>query len=74
MSRESLQWLNTNTLIGFTDQRGHAWHWRAQEQNGTSNHYPRSCRTGRQSAAPTPTASWGSSVPATPATSTASGS
>ena len=40
MSRETLQWLNTNTLIGFTDKRGHAWHWRAQEQNGTSNHYP----------------------------------
>ncbi len=40
MSRESLQWLNTNTLIGFTDKRGHAWHWRAQEQNGISNHYP----------------------------------
>ncbi len=40
MSRESLQWLNTNTLIGFTDKRGHAWHWRAQEQHGQSNHYP----------------------------------
>ncbi len=40
MSRETLQWLNSNTLIGFTDKRGHAWHWRAQEQNGTSNHYP----------------------------------
>ncbi len=40
MSRETLQWLNTNTLIGFTDKRGHAWHWRAQEQNGISNHYP----------------------------------
>ncbi len=39
MSRESLQWLNTNTLIGFTDKRGHAWHWRAQEQHGQSNHY-----------------------------------
>ncbi len=40
MSRETLQWLNTNTLIGFTDKRGHAWHWRAREQNGISNHYP----------------------------------
>jgi len=34
MSRETLNWLNTNTLIGFTDKRGHAWHWRAQEQDG----------------------------------------
>jgi phage/plasmid-like protein (TIGR03299 family) len=40
MSRESLTWLNTNTLIGFTDKRGKAWHWRAQEQDGKSNHYP----------------------------------
>lgn len=40
MSRESLTWLNTNTLIGFTDKRGKAWHWRAQEQDGASNHYP----------------------------------
>lgn len=36
MSRESLQWLNENTLIGFTDKRGHAWHYRA----GSDNHYP----------------------------------
>ena len=40
MSRETLNWLNTNTLIGFTDKRGNAWHWRAQEQDGASNHYP----------------------------------
>lgn len=40
MSRESLQWLNQNTLIGFTDQRGHAWHYRAGEQGGEPNHYP----------------------------------
>jgi phage/plasmid-like protein (TIGR03299 family) len=40
MSRESLTWLNTNTLIGFTDKRGYAWHWRALEQDGVSNHYP----------------------------------
>ncbi len=39
MSRESLTWLNTNTLIGFTDKRGTAWHWRAQEQGEQSNHY-----------------------------------
>ncbi len=35
-----MNWLNTNTLIGFTDKRGTAWHWRAQEQGGQSNHYP----------------------------------
>jgi phage/plasmid-like protein (TIGR03299 family) len=40
MSKESLQWLNTNTLIGCTDKRGTAWHWRAQEQGEQSNHYP----------------------------------
>jgi len=40
MSRESLTWLNTNTLIGCTDKRGTAWHWRAEEQGEQSNHYP----------------------------------
>ena len=40
MSKESLQWLKTNTLIGCTDKRGTAWHWRAQEQGEQSNHYP----------------------------------
>jgi len=40
MSKESLTWLNTNTLIGCTSKRGHAWHWRAQEQGAASNHYP----------------------------------
>ncbi len=40
MSRESLTWLNTNTLIGFTDKRGTAWHWRAEQQGEQSNHYP----------------------------------
>lgn len=36
MSRETLTWLNTNTLIGFTDKRGRAWHYR----EGADNHYP----------------------------------
>ena len=40
MSRETLSWLNSNTLIGCTDKRGTAWHWRATEQDGLSNHYP----------------------------------
>lgn len=36
MSRETLDWLNENTLIGFTNKRGHAWHYR----EGSNNHYP----------------------------------
>ncbi|MET9262381.1 DUF932 domain-containing protein [Amycolatopsis sp. NPDC004079] len=39
MSKETLQWLNNNTLIGFTDKRGHAWHYRAADQGEQSNHY-----------------------------------
>lgn len=39
MSRETMQWLNTNTLIGFTDKRGTAWHYRASDQGAESNHY-----------------------------------
>ena len=39
MSRETLSWLNTNTLIGFTDKRGTAWHWGAEEQGEQSNHF-----------------------------------
>jgi phage/plasmid-like protein (TIGR03299 family) len=35
MSRETLEWLNTNTLIGFTDKRRKAWHSRA----GYNNHF-----------------------------------
>ncbi|MEU5437162.1 DUF932 domain-containing protein [Streptomyces sp. NPDC020719] len=40
MSQESLEWLNANTLIGFTDKRGTAWHYRAALQSDTPNHYP----------------------------------
>lgn len=36
MSQETLDWLNENTLIGFTEKRGKAWHWR----EGTDNHFP----------------------------------
>lgn len=36
MSKESLEWLSNNTLIGFTDKRGNAWHHR----KGDSNTYP----------------------------------
>lgn len=40
MSRESMEWLNTMTLIGFTDKRGTAWHYREAYQGAESNHYP----------------------------------
>lgn len=40
MSQETSQWLNTFTLIGFTEKRGHAWHYRASEQGAEPNHYP----------------------------------
>lgn len=39
MSAETSEWLNGNTLIGFTAQRGHAWHYREEEQGEESNHY-----------------------------------
>ena len=38
MSKETLLHLNTNTLIGFTDKRGTAWHYRADMQT-EQNHY-----------------------------------
>jgi phage/plasmid-like protein (TIGR03299 family) len=40
MSRETLEALNTQTLIGHTDARGTAWHYRAEHQGAESNHYP----------------------------------
>lgn len=40
MSKETSEWLNQNTLIGFTDKRGHAWHYRASAQGSEPNHYP----------------------------------
>ncbi|MFD2028412.1 DUF932 domain-containing protein [Promicromonospora aerolata] len=40
MTRETLTWLNTMTLIGHTDRRGTAWHYKASEQGGEPNHYP----------------------------------
>lgn len=36
MSNETLEWLENNTLIGFTDKRGNAWHHR----EGATNHFP----------------------------------
>lgn len=40
MSAETMEWLNTNTLIGFTERRGNAWHYRAEMQGELTNHYP----------------------------------
>jgi phage/plasmid-like protein (TIGR03299 family) len=39
MSKESSEWLNQNVLIGFTSQRGNAWHYRASSQGAEPNHY-----------------------------------
>jgi phage/plasmid-like protein (TIGR03299 family) len=39
MSKETLEHLNTNTLIGHTAHRGTAWHYRAEHQGDESNHY-----------------------------------
>ena len=39
MSRETMTTLNTLQLVGFTDQRGRAWHYRTDEQGSEPNHY-----------------------------------
>lgn len=39
MSQETAQWLNTQTLIGYTAKRGQAWHYRQSAQGAESNHY-----------------------------------
>ena len=39
MSAETFEWLNTMTLIGFTEQRGNAWHYRVEDQGDEPNHY-----------------------------------
>lgn len=39
MSAETLDHLNTQTLIGFTDQRGTAWHYKQDLQGAEPNHY-----------------------------------
>jgi phage/plasmid-like protein (TIGR03299 family) len=39
MSAETMEWLNTFTLIGQTDRRGKAWHYREEDQGGEPNHY-----------------------------------
>jgi phage/plasmid-like protein (TIGR03299 family) len=39
MSRESMEWLNLYTLIGYAERRGNAWHYRRELQGIESNHY-----------------------------------
>lgn len=39
MSKENTHWLNNNVLVGFTEKRGNAWHYRADAQGDESNHY-----------------------------------
>jgi phage/plasmid-like protein (TIGR03299 family) len=39
MSKETMEHLNTFTLIGFADVRGEAWHYRRDLQGIESNHY-----------------------------------
>lgn len=39
MSQETMEWLNLYTLIGYTDRRGNAWHYRRELQGIESNHY-----------------------------------
>ncbi len=40
MSTETMEWLNTMCLIGYTTKRGNAWHYRESNQGGEPNHYP----------------------------------
>jgi phage/plasmid-like protein (TIGR03299 family) len=40
MSAETMEDLNTWTLIGYGDVRGTAWHYRADLQGAEPNHYP----------------------------------
>jgi phage/plasmid-like protein (TIGR03299 family) len=39
MSKETSEWLNANTLIGYTSKRGTAWHYRKSDQGVEPNHY-----------------------------------
>jgi phage/plasmid-like protein (TIGR03299 family) len=40
MSRETVETLNTHTLIGYASKRGKAWHYKAAAQGVEPNHYP----------------------------------
>lgn len=40
MSKETMRWLWKNIKVGYTEQRGHAWHYKASELDSVANHYP----------------------------------
>src|SRR5215207_2001247 len=40
MSNETALWLNQNTLVGFTEKWGRAWHYDPDLQSDEPNHYP----------------------------------
>ena len=39
MGTETTEWYNTQILVGMTDQRGTAWHFKADAQGSEPNHY-----------------------------------
>ena len=39
MTTETINDLNKNMLIGFTEKRGNAWHYRESAQGEEPNHY-----------------------------------
>lgn len=39
MSAETIEWLNQNVLVGFTDKRGNAWHYKESAQGNEANHF-----------------------------------
>lgn len=39
MGAETMEWYNTQILVGYTDNRGHAWHYKKELQGDEPNHY-----------------------------------
>jgi len=39
MGMETFEWYNTQILVGYTDNRGHAWHYKKELQGDEPNHY-----------------------------------
>ncbi len=40
MSAETIEWLNRNIIVGYTDKHGRAWWDNADAADGFENHYP----------------------------------
>jgi len=40
MGTETSEWYNTQILVGMTDERGLAWHFKKEKQGAEPNHYP----------------------------------